>query len=88
MLREGGEMSLVSLKGGEMSLVMRREIRVRGLARGRTGFRSHDHLLGDAGLRLQTASEVGAESLPETWAWWTTRGAAAGRPPGMQYKVR
>ena len=87
MLREGGEMSLVSLKGGEMSLVMRRGMRVRGLARGRTGFRSHAHLLGDAGIRLQTAN-VGAEALPETWVWWITRGAAAGRPPGMQYKVR
>ena len=71
-----------------MSLEMGGGMRAQVLVRGRTGVRTHDHLLGDADLGLQIASEVGAEAPPETWTRWTTRETAAGRPPGMPCKVR
>jgi hypothetical protein len=73
-----------------MSLVERGRTRVQGLVRGRTGVRTHHHLLGseeDAGLRPQTASEMGAGARPGMWQLWITRQAAAGLPPGMQCKV-
>jgi hypothetical protein len=79
-------MGLVMRGGGEMRLVERGQARVRGLVRD-----THHHLLGsdeDAGLRHQMASEVGAEAHPGKWRRWITRQAAAGPPPGMQFKVR
>ena len=78
-------------RGGEMGLVVQGGVQAQGLVRCGTRVLSHDHLLrteGSADLLLQIANEVGAGILPEAWRQWTTRGAAAGRPPGMQFKVR